>query len=31
MPDRDNEHHKPLILDRGDDAIIADAIAPQPL
>jgi hypothetical protein len=31
MSDRDNEHDEAIILDRGDDAIVADAVTPESL
>src|SRR6516165_2369604 len=31
MSDRYHQYHEPVILDRGDDPVIADSVAPEPL
>jgi hypothetical protein len=30
VSDGHHQHHEPIVLDGGDDAVIADAVAPQP-
>ena len=31
MTDRHHQHHEAIVLDRGDDTIVPDAVAPKPL